>query len=196
MVWLYEQDAALFAYLNGMLVHPLCDGLMVFLTEPDMSWHIFALAALFMVQKRRLDGVMVLFLTLLAVGLADWITSGMLKPLFARTRPCFVIEGCRLLIDQGHTWSFASSHASNSFAVASMTWLFFVRGDAADRFFTAIMACYAFLVAYSRVYVGVHYPSDILAGALIGVCCSLILYVAYAWIVKNFVQREQLKTSN
>ncbi|ANT66018.1 MULTISPECIES: phosphatase PAP2 family protein [Prosthecochloris] len=196
MEWLYEQDAALFVYLNGQLIHPLTDGLMVFLTDTDMSWHIFALAALFMVQRRRLDGVMVLLLTLLAVGLADWITSGVLKPLFARTRPCFIIDGCRLLVDQGRTWSFASSHASNSVAVASMIWLFFARGDAADRVFTAIMACYAFLVAYSRVYVGVHYPSDILAGALIGVGCSLLLYAIYAWIVKNFMQRGHMKTAN
>ncbi|ASQ91519.1 phosphatase PAP2 family protein [Prosthecochloris sp. GSB1] len=186
MELLQQADTWLFQIVNLYWVHPAADDLMVFLTKPRLSGHIFVLAALFMVVRRGWRGVAILLLSLLAVGLADWITSGVFKPLFQRTRPCFILEDCRLLVSQSRSWSFASSHASNSAAVASMIWIFFGRGLLVEKTFTGVMIVYAFLVAWSRMYVGVHYPSDILAGALVGVCCAAFVYTVFAWVVKNY----------
>ncbi len=192
MEYLQQADAWLFQLLNLNVVHPAADDLMVFLTKPKLSGHIFVLAALFMVVQRGWNGLMILLLALLAVGCADWITSGVLKPLFQRTRPCFELEEFRLLINQTRSYSFASSHAANSAAVASIIWIFFSRGDAIERVFTAVMVFYALLVAYSRVYVGVHYPGDIVTGALIGIACAGLVYTVFAWIVKNKVHPKKV----
>ncbi len=193
MELLQQVDVWLFRLVNLQLVHPAADDLMVFLTKVKLSGHIFFLAALFMIVSRGKHGLVILLLALLATGAADWITSGILKPLVERTRPCFALDGCRLLIDQARSYSFASSHASNSAAVAAMIWLFFSRGILVERAFTAVMVFYAFLVSLSRIYVGVHYPSDILAGIVIGILCSLAIYLVFSWLIKNVVQVGHLR---
>ncbi len=183
-----EIDAGIFRWINQIMVHPALDDLMVFLTTFRLSSHIFLLAALFIIIRKQRGAFVVLLFTLLAVGLADYTASGILKPLFQRIRPCFALQGCRLLIDQSHSYSFASSHAANSAAVASMIWIFFRRGEPVERLFSAVMVLYAFLVGYSRVYVGVHYPGDVLAGMMIGCTSAGLVYLALSWLFKNVVQ--------
>jgi len=103
---LIEQvDARFFAFLNQQLVHPAADDLFVFLTKANLSRHIFVLAALFMLVRGGRRGMIAVFLALLAVGLADFIASGMFKPLLGRIRPCFALEHVRLLIDQSRSFS-------------------------------------------------------------------------------------------
>ena len=183
---LIEQvDAKFFAFLNQQLVHPAADDLFVFLTKANLSRHIFVLAALFMLVRGGRRGMIAVFLALLAVGLADFIASGMFKPLLGRIRPCFALEHVRLLIDQSRSFSFASSHAANTAAVASMVWIFFHRGSLSERLFTVTMICYALLVGYSRIYVGVHYPGDVAGGMAIGIFSAFIVYMLFSWIFKN-----------
>ncbi|MCF8382215.1 MAG: phosphatase PAP2 family protein [Chlorobium sp.] len=187
-----EIDAGIFHWINQTMVHPALDDLMVFLTTFRLSAHIFLLAALFIVIRKQRDAFGVFVFILLAVGLADYTASGILKPLVQRIRPCFVLEGCRLLIDQSHSYSFASSHAANSAAVASMVWIFFRRGEPVERLFTAVMLIYAFLVGYSRIYVGVHYPGDVLAGMMIGCMSAALVYLTLSWLFKNVLQHRFL----
>lgn len=183
-----EIDAGIFRWINQIMVHPALDDLMVFLTTFRFSSHIFLLAALFIIIRKQRGAFVVLLFTLLAVGLADYTASGILKPLFQRIRPCFALQGCRLLIDQSHSYSFASSHAANSAAVASMIWIFFRRGEPVERLFSAVMVLYAFLIGYSRIYVGVHYPGDVLAGMMIGCASAGLVYLALSWLFKNVIQ--------
>jgi len=183
-----QADVWLFQLLNIHLVHPAADDLMVFLTNGKLSGHIFILAIIFMVFRKGKEGVLVIFLALLAVGMADFSASGILKPLVQRIRPCFALEHYRLLVTQTGSYSFASSHAANSAAVAAVAWIFFHSGALIEKLFTAIMIVYAFAIAWSRVYVGVHYPGDVLAGMLIGVCSASLVYLLFSWIMKNFVQ--------
>ncbi|TCD48195.1 phosphatase PAP2 family protein [Chlorobium sp. N1] len=184
-----QADRWLFGVLNSRLATPAMDDLMVFLTSGKLSGHILVLIALFMLVQRGRRGIVPLLLALAAVGLSDFTASGVLKPLVQRVRPCFAIEHVRLLIDQSHSWSFASSHAANMAAVATTVWIFFSRGPLVERAFTAITLAYALLVAFSRVYVGVHYPGDVLGGMAIGVAWASILYLAWSWVMKNFVRR-------
>ncbi|HWQ26356.1 MAG TPA: phosphatase PAP2 family protein [Chlorobaculum sp.] len=191
---LEQADAWLFRLLNLHLVHPAADDLMLFLTNPKLSAHILVLAAAFMLIRKGKDGLIVILLLILAVGIADFTASGIMKPLFHRVRPCFALDGVRLLVDQTHSWSFASSHAANAAAVASLVWIFFWRGAAVDRVFTIIMIVYASLVAFSRIYIGVHYPGDVLGGMLIGLASASIVYTATAWTVKRFVHGGAMRS--
>ncbi|MBN1928473.1 MAG: phosphatase PAP2 family protein [Chlorobiaceae bacterium] len=190
---LEQADAWLFQLLNHGLVHPALDDLMLFLTKPKLSGHIFWLTALFILLRRGRDGFVIALLVLLAVGLADFTASGIFKPLFQRVRPCFALDGVRLLVDQTRSWSFASSHAANSTAIASLVWIFFWKGELIDRLFAVTMIVYAVMVAFSRIYIGVHYPGDILGGIVIGFGSAALIYTAFAWIVKNVVHRKAMQ---
>ncbi len=183
-----QADVWLFGLLNLHLVHPAADDLMVFLTMERLSWHIYLLSALFMVIRKERSALPVIALALLSVGLADFMASGVFKPFMQRVRPCFALEHYRLLVIQVRSYSFASSHAANSAAVATITWIFFHKGSRVEQLFTALMIIYALLLGYSRVYVGVHYPGDVLVGMVIGVCSALALYLLFSWFLKNLVQ--------
>jgi undecaprenyl-diphosphatase len=100
--------------------------------------------------------------------LTDQISSHVIKPWVGRTRPCFSVPGVTALVHQIRSASFPSSHAANSFGAATLIALH-------DRRWAGAAWGIAALVGISRVYVGVHYPSDVLAGALLGVLCALLV---------------------
>lgn len=190
---LEQADAWLLQLLNHGLAHPALDDLMLFLTSPKHSVHILVLLALFILVRKGKDAFFVIPLLLFAVGIADYTASGIMKPLFHRVRPCFALEGVRLLVDQSHSWSFASSHAANSTAIASLVWLFFWRGETVDKVFTVVVIAYASMVAFSRIYIGVHYPGDVLGGIVIGLASAALIYTAFAWFIKNVVHRWAMR---
>ena len=193
MALIEQADVWLFRLLNLNLVNPAADDLMVFLTSGRLSWHIFVLATLFMVIRKGNTGFLVILFALLAVGISDFAASGILKPLVQRIRPCFALDHVRLLISQPHSYSFASSHAANTAAVATVTWIFFHRGVLVEKCFTCLMICYALAVSFSRVYVGVHYPGDVLAGTVIGIGTVLLIYLVFSWLLKNIIQPRLMR---
>jgi len=111
---------------------------------------------------------------LLAVGLllTDQISSQVLKPLVGRVRPCFTVDGVTAIVHQVHSNSFPSGHATNNFGAATI--FFLARGGR----WVWLMPLAA-IIAISRVYLGVHYPSDVLVGALLGIAIGcLVVYPA------------------
>lgn len=108
-----------------------------------------------------------------AVGLSDQ-GANLIKDAVQRTRPCHVIPEVHLLAGCTQSPAFPSNHASNMFAIATMAWLEFRR-------WRWILPALAAAMAYSRLYVGVHYPSDVLAGALLG--------AAIGWACTTMVSR-------
>lgn len=105
------------------------------------------------------------------------LLEAVLKITVARIRPCHVVQGIRLLTGCPESYSLPSGHAISSFAFATplsyLTQKFISR---TARFYPLVLAS---LIAYSRVYLGVHYPSDVLAGALLGAAIALLLSRAY-----------------
>lgn len=190
---LYALDVWLFRLGNEALASPFMDWFMVFLTKFSKSWPIAAFAAMYTLVRRKWDGLMIIFLCGLAIGIADQTASGFLKPFFERVRPCHELENVRLLIRQVRSYSFASSHAANTAAVATVIWIFFYNSSKIDKAFAIFLSTYAPLVAFSRVYVGVHYPSDIFAGMIIGILSGVLVYLIYSYIVKNVIQPYQLR---
>jgi undecaprenyl-diphosphatase len=106
-------------------------------------------------------------LTVIAVVLADWSAMG-LKALFDRPRPPLRYAEPKTLVHLPHDASFPSGHAATSFAAATMLSFAFPR-------FAPFLYVLAAAVAFSRVYVGVHYPLDVIGGALLGVLVAIAL---------------------
>ncbi len=184
---LYQFDVWLFRLINEGIGQPYLDTLMLFVTDFKRSWVVAAFASLYIIFTRRRESVLPLALCLLAIAVADQTASGVLKPLVQRTRPCFELEHVRLLLDQTRSFSFASSHAANTAAVATVMWIFLSKSSLSDRSVAWGLVVFSFLSGYSRVYVGVHYPLDVLAGWGIGVGAGTLTYLCITFVWKNYL---------
>jgi undecaprenyl-diphosphatase len=147
---------------------------MVFLTK---KYHLLMIPLwAFILVRERYDRrvLMATAAAMASFGLSDWM-GHMLKDAVGRIRPCEALDGVRLLVGCGGSPSMPSNHAANSFALAVP--LFMSARSRLKYLFVLIAA----LVAYSRVYVGVHYPSDVLAGALLGAFIGSAVTMFMAW---------------
>lgn len=165
-------DAWLFSLINIGLANPVTDRLMPFITERD-NWFIFyVLIWLYLFTKGGRTGRISAIMILLLILFSDQVSDNILKPLFARVRPCHVIPGANILANCSEAFSFPSNHAVNNFAAAAMFSHFYPK----MKWFLYPGAA---MVALSRVFCGVHYPFDIIGGALIGVAFAKLFI--HAW---------------
>ena len=135
------------------------------LGDSGVVWIVLAVFLLFG-RKYRKAGIALLCALLLDI----LICNGLLKPFFARLRPCAVDTAARLLIARPADFSFPSGHAASSFAAASA--LYF----SGQRKLWKPALVLAALIAFTRLYLYVHYPSDVLGGMLLG---TLFGYLGY-----------------
>ena len=154
-------DIVLFRAVHHGLRHPALDPVMKFLSEPGaLKLPLFGLAAaLFLARGRR--GALALLFCVLTVTVSDQANSKGLKPLIRRLRPSVELADTKPAFGVRRSYSFPSSHAVNVFAAAPLVRELYPGGG------IATMAL-ASAVAVSRVYVGDHWPSDVLVGAALG----------------------------
>lgn len=171
---LYEIDKAVFYLINNSVHWAVLDPLMIFVTK--RPYVLFLIALLMIAPKYRSGLVLPLVLSLIAWGLSD-LTGNFFKHLFERQRPFEVLEHVNKLVSAG-SFAFPSNHAANAFAFATgIAWFF---RKAALPFLLL-----ALIVALSRVYVGVHYPSDIIAGSVLGTAVSFSVLFLYKRVRKT-----------
>jgi undecaprenyl-diphosphatase len=126
---------------------------------------------------------------ILAVVISDQISVHLFKNVFQRYRPCHNIDlqGMLHLVNDkcGGKFGFISSHASNTATVATMSILFFGKKF---NWLMVVVILYALLNSYSRVYLGVHYPSDVIAGMAVGVFLGIGTGSFVIWLKKSFTK--------
>ncbi len=184
---LYAVDVAVFKFCNQTIANPLFDWLMPFLTDLNKHWWglaLFALCWLALFVKGGKKGRIVATLLLFLIVLTDQINSTILKSLFGRLRPCAEVAGAavlsdiRLLVDCGSGYSFPSSHAANNFGAAFLLSFFY-------RSWSVAFYSFAGAVAFSRISVGVHYPSDVVGGIAVGAACAGIVILGWMLLASH-----------
>ncbi len=176
MEFLQNTDTALFYFINVTLSNPVTDRLMPFITEREHWFIFYALIWLYLVIKGGANGRTAAILIIPLILISDQFADNIIKPLFQRIRPCHVLDNVHLLINCSESFAFPSNHAVNNFAAATLFSYFYK--NMKYFLFTG-----AFIVSLSRVMCGVHYPFDLVGGALIGVIFGCI--IIYIWKMLN-----------
>lgn len=145
----------------------------------DGGWLWIVLSVILLIPKRtRRVGIT----ALLALGIGALITNAALKNIVARTRPYEVINGLILLVEKQSDFSFPSGHACASFAAAMVYY------KRLPKKYGVPAVVLASLIAFSRLYVGVHYPSDVIAGILVGMFS--------AWAARKLAEKSEERKEN
>ncbi|WP_242928107.1 phosphatase PAP2 family protein [Pontibacter vulgaris] len=183
-------DKELFLFLNEQH-STFWDDIMIYTSNKYVWIPFYVLLVAYIIFRYRRQSIPMLLMAVVAIGLADFVASGIFKPAFERLRPCHdpelsamvnIVKGC------GGKFGFLSSHASTSFALAV-----FFNLILSDRYFIfkIVLIAWAVVVSYSRIYLGVHFPGDIIGGALVGAFTAYVSSLAYTiWLKRypNFVK--------
>ena len=176
-------DRTIFLTLNGMLT-PYWDSFMYILTSKFIWIPLYA--SILYVLYKNMNIRMVIFTTLmfaLLITLADQTCSSILRPIFERPRPSRNPEIADLvhLVNgkRGGKFGFPSCHAANTFALACFIMLLFK-----NRALTTFFMLWAIVTCYTRIYVGVHYPGDLLFGTIVGFTMGIITYGIYRSLLR------------
>lgn len=169
-------DQQLFLFLNS-LNSPLWDTVMHAISGKVIWVPLYLAILIFLGIKYKRKFLVILLFIILAATLADQI-SVLFKNYFQRLRPCHEpsLEGLIHLVNGecGGKFGFVSSHATNSFNVALISLLFIKK-----RWYTIGIILWALVVGYSRIYLGVHYPGDVICGSLLGALIGWSIYKLY-----------------
>lgn len=182
MNFLLQLDGNILLFIQEHIRQDWMTPFWVFITSlGNKGWFWLAVFALMLIPRRtRKIGIM----ALLALSIGFLITNLALKNLVARIRPYETVEGLKLLIARQSDFSFPSGHACASFAAASV---YFRKLPQKWGISAVVLAA---LIAFSRLYVGVHYPTDVLAGAVIGI------WAAWAAIhLVEYIERNSYRSS-
>jgi len=170
---LNDLDHQLFLFLNGLHVGWL-DPVMTFISS-ELGWVPFYAVLVFLVfYKYKWKGLWILLGVVVAITLSDQIASHVFKPLVMRLRPCHdPLTKDLVYLPDGHCgglYGFMSSHASNTFALASLIYMTMKKHYSKIGW---VMFPWAAVVSYSRIYMGAHFPGDVVCGAALGLMLGL-----------------------
>jgi undecaprenyl-diphosphatase len=181
---LQEWDKTLFLFLNGMHC-PYGDHFASIFTS-KAPWGVMYASILYVLCK-NLDWKAVVVATVafvLVIVAADQLVSSVLRPLLERPRPSRepgVMEFAHLIDGRrGGAFGFPSAHAANTAALTAFITLFFKH-----RWLSAFFIAWTLVTCYTRVYVGVHYPGDVLAGIVVGAAVGVAVYALYRLVAPH-----------
>ncbi len=178
MTSIIEVDQYLFHLINDTWTLPFLDTIMPYWREKSTWIPFYIIAAIWLTWKMKKRVVLVLLAAGLTIAIADTVSSQLIKKNVERLRPCRT-EGLavNLLVPCGGGYSFTSSHATNHFAIALLLIMIFAKRYPQVKW----LLLWAATIAYGQVYVGVHYPFDVLTGALVGSLIGIGIAYSYRW---------------
>lgn len=193
---LEKLDKALFVVINHDAHLPFMDPLMKLFRNPDTWIPLYVFMAFWtFIRLKKLSWLFVLF-TLVTIGLTDSVTAFLLKPFFERIRPCAEpsLAGIvRVLAGCGGKYSFPSNHAANHFGLAFF-WSGAIWKMTGKKWWWLYI--WASLVCYAQIYVGKHYPADILAGAFFGGSVGMLSYWLFSRILRSYQKKPERKADS
>lgn len=174
---LYSIDLAVFYFINNSMSSVILDRFFSFITNVN-NWYISYLILLgILFTKDGMRGKYAGWLVILLVLLSDQFGAKVLKEWVARVRPCNVLPDVLTPLGPTGSYSFPSNHALNNFAVATFFSLIYPN-------LNYLLYTVASLIALSRVYLGLHYPSDVLGGAVIGILFGYLFAKLHRYFMK------------
>ncbi len=181
---LIKWDKELLIFLNSFHA-PWLDPIMLLITKTFFWLPLYGFLIYLMFRNFKKEAWLILIGAGITILLCDQITSTFMKPFFARLRPSQDPSMIGLIhhVDnyKGGLYGFASGHAANTFGVALFVWLTL---KPIYKWMWAIFI-WAAVMTYTRIYLGVHYPGDIIVGATIGLGCGIIGYRTSTYLRKR-----------
>jgi undecaprenyl-diphosphatase len=194
-----EIDASIFRYLNTTFHFEPLNTFFIILTSQKYAFIPIIILLFFLVKAYKVKGWWIFLGVVASAGLADFISSGIMKKIFMRPRPCQTLEGIffwykkvdppwlvtDFSIKESYksSFSFPSSHAANSMAVAIFTSFYLKK-------FSIFLIVFSLLIGYSRIHVGVHYLSDISVGFIVGAICAFFVKYLFEMVYGYFEKRR------
>ncbi|MBS1567067.1 MAG: phosphatase PAP2 family protein [Bacteroidetes bacterium] len=176
-------DKMIFVAIHNDSDAPFLDGFMLLLRNP-LTWiPLYAFLLYYAIRRAGMQAWKFIVLSVLCFAITDCLSAAVLKPLFARPRPCHDAElqpFIRGVLDCGGMFSFPSSHASNHFGLAVFWyWSIWIMTGKKWKW----LWIWAAMISYAQVFVGKHYPVDVLGGALLGITVGTLLakFFEYLW---------------
>lgn len=183
--WLVATDRKLFYLVNTKLSFSGLNDVMLLLRQAFTWIPLYFFLLLFFYKNCRKFFVPIVALSVVTFAFTDFTSASVLKPLIGRLRPCHdpsLPFSVNSIASCGGLFSMPSSHASNHFGLATF-WFYVIKETLNRKWYWLWL--WAFVICYSQVYVGVHYPGDILMGALLGMLIgSVSCYLFNTWTAK------------
>ncbi|MBO4870592.1 MAG: phosphatase PAP2 family protein [Muribaculaceae bacterium] len=185
--YLDSLDQQLFLQLNGL--HVSYFDVFMYSLSSRLSWILILLAFLFTLRNKGWRQAAVALLAVaLTVLIADQLSSGLIKHAVERLRPSHnpaLASAIHVVGNGGGQYGFVSSHAANSFGVALIVGLIMRSRPA-----LVSLVIWAILQCYSRIYIGVHYPGDILGGVVVGLLSGWLGFVLWNWAQRRYLNGD------
>lgn len=180
---IHSIDSQIFIIVNDGLSSRFSDLIMPIVRNKLTWFPAYLLLAGWLIYKEGKAGAVLVLSLILAVVISDQLSSSLIKPLVGRLRPCHEPLLAAYLHPEvycGISKSFTSSHAVNHFCLAA-----FLSAVFRIPRLSLVLGFWASLICLAQVYVGVHYPADVICGGLLGILIGLVLYLTHSRITRN-----------